>query len=363
MTINLIAFDGDGIGPEIMTSTIEVIDFLSTKLSLDVNIEKELIGVKSLKAFGTTLPEKALLKSKEADGIILGPVDHNNYPAKSEGGLNPSGVLRIELDLFANIRPAKNYNNVQSLSKNMDLIIVRENTEGFYADRNMVDGNGEFSPVEGVGLAFRKITKKASLRIAEEAFNIAKNISLSRDKKIKVHAIHKANVMRLTDGIFLEACRHISSKYNNILYEEMLVDACAAHIVRDSSQFDIIVTTNMFGDILSDLATELSGSLGLAGSLNASQDQAMAQAQHGSANDIAGKNTANPISLILSASMLLNWLGEKRKLENFILASSLINNSVIELLENDSNLTKDLGGTASTQEITKKLINILNHSI
>ena len=363
MTINLIAFDGDGIGPEIMNSTLEVIEFLDDNLSLDLNIEKELIGMKSLKASGTTLPEKVLLKAKKADGIILGPVDHNNYPIKSKGGHNPSGVFRIELDLYANIRPAKNYNNVQSLSKNMDLIIVRENTEGFYADRNMVDGNGEFSPVEGVGLAFRKITKKASLRIAEEAFNIANNISLSRDKKIKVHAIHKANVMRLTDGIFLDACRQISSKYNDIQYEEMLVDACAAHIIRDSSQFDIIVTTNMFGDILSDLATELSGSLGLAGSLNASQDQAMAQAQHGSATDIAGKNIANPISLILSASMLLNWLGEKRNLENFILASSLINNSVIKLLETDDNLTKDLGGKASTQEITKKLINILNHSI
>ncbi|MDC0457796.1 isocitrate/isopropylmalate family dehydrogenase [Alphaproteobacteria bacterium] len=363
MTINLIAFDGDGIGPEIMTSTLEVINHLNTKLSLDVNIEKELIGIKSLKALGTTLPKKALLKSKEADGIILGPVDHNNYPIKSEGGVNPSGVLRIELDLFANIRPAKNYNNIQSLSKKMDLIIVRENTEGFYADRNMVDGNGEFSPVEGVGLAFRKITKKASLRIAEEAFNIAYKISLSRDKKIKVHAIHKANVMRLTDGIFLDACRQVSSKYSDIHYEEMLVDACAAHIVRDPSQFDIIVTTNMFGDILSDLATELSGSLGLAGSLNSGENQAMAQAQHGSANDIAEKNIANPISLILSASMLLNWLGEKRKLENFILASSLINNSVIKLLANDKNLTKDLGGTASTQETTKKLISILNHFI
>ncbi|MDC0093113.1 isocitrate/isopropylmalate family dehydrogenase [Alphaproteobacteria bacterium] len=363
MRINLIAFDGDGIGPEIMTSTLEVINFLDDKLSLDLNIEKELIGMKTLKALGTTLSEKALLKSKEADGIILGPVDHNNYPVKSEGGFNPSGVFRIELDLYANIRPAKNYNNVQSLSKNMDLIIVRENTEGFYADRNMVDGNGEFSPVEGVGLAFRKITKKASLRIAEEAFSIANNISLSREKKVKVHAVHKANVMRLTDGIFLDACRQISSKYDNIKYEEMLVDACAAHIVRDPSQFDIIVTTNMFGDILSDLATELSGSLGLAGSLNAGQNQAMAQAQHGSATDIAEKNIANPISLILSASMLLNWLGEKRKLESLILASSLINNSVIKLLENDSNLTKDLGGTASTQEITKKLINILNYSI
>jgi len=160
MTINLIAFDGDGIGPEIMTSTIEVIDFLSTKLSIDVNIEKELIGVKSLKAFGTTLPEKALLKSKEADGIILGPVDHNNYPAKSEGGLNPSGVLRIELDLFANIRPAKNYNNVQSLSKNMDLIIVRENTEGFYADRNMIDGTVNLVLLKVLALLLEKLQKK-----------------------------------------------------------------------------------------------------------------------------------------------------------------------------------------------------------
>ena len=363
MTINILAFDGDGIGPEIMTSTLDVISFLNTKLNLNINIEKEVIGFKSLETDGTTFTEKALFKSKEADGIILGPVDHNNYPDKSEGGVNPSGILRIKLDLFANIRPAKNYKNVKSLSKNMNLIIVRENTEGFYADRNMVDGNGEFSPVQGVGLAFRKITKKASLRIAESAFNIAMNISASTDKKIRVHAIHKANVMRLTDGIFLDACRQISLKYDNIHYKEMLVDACAAHIVRDPSQFDIILTTNMFGDILSDLATELSGSLGLAGSLNAGENQAMAQAQHGSANDIAGKNIANPISLILSTSMLLNWLGDKRKLENLILASRLINNSVIKLLETEINLTKDLGGTTSTQETTKKLINILNHFI
>ena len=363
MTINILAFDGDGIGPEIMTSTLDVISFLNTKLNLNINIEKEVIGFKSLETDRTTFTEKALLKSKEADGIILGPVDHNNYPDKSEGGVNPSGILRIKLDLFANIRPAKNYKNVKSLSKNMNLIIVRENTEGFYADRNMVDGNGEFSPVQGVGLAFRKITKKASLRIAESAFNIAMNISASTDKKIRVHAIHKANVMRLTDGIFLDACRQISLKYDYIHYKEMLVDACAAHIVRDPSQFDIILTTNMFGDILSDLATELSGSLGLAGSLNAGESQAMAQAQHGSANDIAGKNIANPISLILSTSMLLNWLGDKRKLENLILASRLINKSVIKLLETEINLTKDLGGTTSTQETTKKLINILNHFI
>ena len=137
MTINILAFDGDGIGPEIMTSTLDVISFLNTKLNLNINIEKEVIGFKSLETDRITFTKKALLKSKEADGIILGPVDHNNYPDKSEGGVNPSGILRIKLDLFANIRPAKNYKNVKSLSKNMNLIIVRENTEGFYADRNL----------------------------------------------------------------------------------------------------------------------------------------------------------------------------------------------------------------------------------
>ena len=143
----------------------------------------------------------------------------------------------------------------------------------------------------------------------------------------------------------------------------MLVDACAAHIVRNPSQFDVIVTTNMFGDILSDLATELSGSLGLAGSLNAGDNYAMAQAQHGSAPDIAGKNIANPISLILSTSMLLNWIGKKQKIQNLILASDLLDKSVTSLLEDGGNLTRDLGGTASTSEITQNLIKIISNSI
>ena len=244
----------------------------------------------------------------------------------------------------------------------MDLIILRENTEGFYADRNMFEGIGEFSPSPGIGLALRKITKTASLRIAETAFEIAR-LKNNQIKKPVVHAIHKANVMKLTDGIFLDACRQVSKKYKDIIYEEMLVDACAAHIIRDPSQFGTIVTTNMFGDILSDLATEFSGSIGLAGSLNAGKNHAMAQAQHGSAPDIAGQNIANPISLILSTSMLLNWLGERRKIKDLILASSLIDKSVTNLFENKNNLTKDLGGTASTEKTTQNLINILNHLI
>ena len=362
MSINILAFDGDGIGPEIMKSTLDIVEFLNEKLELKIDIKKEIIGFKLLEQKGTTFTDDALKNAKKADGIILGPVDHNAYPSKEEGGINPSGTLRIELDLYANIRPAKNYKNVKSLSKDMDLIILRENTEGFYADRNMFEGSGEFSPSPGIGLALRKITKTASLRIAETAFEIAR-LKNNQIKKPVVHAIHKANVMKLTDGIFLDACRQVSKKYKDIIYEEMLVDACAAHIIRNPSQFGIIVTTNMFGDILSDLATEFSGSIGLAGSLNAGKNHAMAQAQHGSAPDIAGQNIANPISLILSTGMLLNWLGKRRKIKDLILASSLIDKSVTNLFKNKNNLTKDLGGTASTEKTTQNLINILNHLI
>ena len=165
MSINILAFDGDGIGPEIMKSTLDIVEFLNEKLELKIDIKKEIIGFKLLEQKGTTFSDEALKNAKKADGIILGPVDHNAYPSKGEGGINPSGTLRIELDLYANIRPAKNYKNIKSLSKDMDLIILRENTEGFYADRNMFEGNGEFSPSPGIGLALRKITKTASLKI------------------------------------------------------------------------------------------------------------------------------------------------------------------------------------------------------
>jgi len=174
MPIRILALDGDGIGPEIMEATLEVVYLLNQELDLDIKISKDLIGLQSLDQNGITITPQVIENSKQVDGIILGPVDHNIYPSVADGGINPSGKLRIELDLYANIRPAKNFSNIKSLSKGMDLIIVRENTEGFYSDRNMFDGPGEFSPTPGVGLAIRKITKDASLRIAETAFKIAK---------------------------------------------------------------------------------------------------------------------------------------------------------------------------------------------
>ena len=340
MSFDILVFDGDGIGPEIMSSTLEIIELLNTKLKLNINLKKEILGFELLKKKGVTFTDDLLLKSKEADGIILGPVDHNNYPSVSDGGINPSAKLRIELDLYSNIRPAKKYVNVKSLSQNMDLVIVRENTEGFYADRNMYDGCGEFSPIPGVGLSLRKITKEASLKIAESAFEIAKSRSINQTKKSKVHVVHKANVMKITDGIFLDACRNISSKYNDIDCEEMLVDACAAHLVRKPEQFDVILTTNMFGDILSDCASMLTGSLGMLPSASIGRKtpnkcNAMYEPVHGSAPDIAGQGIANPLAMILSLSMMFKYSLLK---EDY---SKLITRVINKILDNGYR-TKDI---------------------
>ena len=354
MKFNIIAFDGDGIGPEIVSSTLDIINLLNTKLKLDIEIKREILGFNLLKKIGVTFTDDLLLKSKEADGIILGPVDHNAYPSVSNGGINPSAKLRIELDLYSNIRPAKNYVNVKSLSQNMDLVIVRENTEGFYADRNMYDGSGEFSPIPGVGLSLRKITKEASLKIAESAFEIA--LSRSVNKNIsKVHVIHKANVMKITDGIFLDACRHISSKYNDVDYEEMLVDACAAHLVRKPEQFDVILTTNMFGDILSDLGPACTGTIGIAPSGNINPENkfpSLFEPVHGSAPDIAGKGIANPVGQIWSGAMMLDYLGEKE-------ASNSIVEAIEKSLSEKENRTKDLGGEADTLKCSNSILSNL----
>ncbi len=197
------------------------------------------------------------------------------------------------------------------LRKPMDLVIVRENTEGFYSDRNMFAGSGEFMPDPDMALSIRKVTAKASSRVAKAAFEIA------RGRRKKVTAVHKANVVKLSDGLFLREVRKVAEAYPDVTLDELIVDAAAAHLIRSPDRFDVIVTTNMFGDILSDEASELSGSLGLGGSINAGENICVAQAQHGSAPDIAGKNIANPTSLILSAAMMFEWLGRRRNDPSF----------------------------------------------
>jgi len=239
---------------------------------------------------------------------VLGPVSHNDYPPVAEGGLNPSGELRKHLDLYANICPARTPPGFTGrVGSPVDLVIVRENTEVFYADRSMFLGSGEMMPTPDLALAIRKIAREGSTRIAEIAFAIA-----GQRPRYQVTAVHKANVLRVSDGLFLESVRTVAARHPKIAYEKKIVDAMAALLIRNPGAFGVIVTTSMFGDILSDEEAEISGSLGLAASLNAGRDHAVAQAQHGSAPDIAGRDAASPASLFGSAGMLLGWLAERR---------------------------------------------------
>jgi 3-isopropylmalate dehydrogenase len=284
--------------------------------------------------------------AKKAQGVLLGPVSHNEYPPREQGGINPSGAMRIGLDLYANIRPSRSRFGMSFAGKEMDLVIVRENTEGFYADRNMFFGNGEFMPTEDVALAIRKITVQGCRRIAKAAFEIAAK------RRKKVTAVHKANVMRVSDGLFLREVRKVAGDYPQVKLDELIVDATAALLVRDPARFDVIVTTNMFGDILSDEASELSGSLGLGGSLNAGDGVAMGQPQHGSAPDIAGKGIANPVSLMLSASMLLDWMATEHKQPALAEGGKCIADAIELALSNPATRTRDLGGTLGTEAFT-----------
>jgi isocitrate/isopropylmalate dehydrogenase len=348
--IRLCALNGDGISPEIMAATLHVLRAAAATWQIEFVIDEVEIGLKSLREHGTTFSEASFAAAKSADGVILGPVSHNDYPPADKGGINPSGALRKRLDLFANIRPAKSRADFPPrCGKPVDLVVVRENTEGFYADRNMFSGSGEMMPTPDLALAVRKITREGSTRIVEEAFRLA----LRRRKHVV--AVHKANVLRVSDGLFLECARTVAARYREVRYEERIIDAMAALLVRDASQFDVIVTTNMFGDILSDEAAEISGSLGLAESLNAGTDHAMAQAQHGSAPDIAGQDRANPSSLIGSAAMLLAWLGERRDDARLLQAGEGIERALDAVIAVPAWRTGDLGGPLGTKAFGERV--------
>lgn len=331
----------DGIGPEITAATMEVLDQANRRFDLGIQADYDDVGFPSLEKYGTTLRDETIEKAKTYDGIILGPQSHMDYPPRDKGGPNVSGGFRVRLDLYANVRPARKRSFLPG--KEMDLVIMREATEGFYPDRNMFKGLGEFMPTEDVALSVRKLTSKACERIARAAFELA----MKRRKKVT--AVHKANNFIITDGFFLDWVRKVHKEFPEVELNDVIIDAMAAHLVRDPSRYDVIVSTNFYSDIISDLASELSGSLGLAGSINANKEEnrVCAQAQHGSAPDIQGQNVANPSSLILSVAMMLNWLGEKRGLANFEAAGTEIERAVDAVLENPGNRTRDLGGSTN----------------
>ena len=321
------------------------------------------IGFSALEKTGSTLPDEVVQLARQADGVILGPVSHNDYPARADGGLNPSGELRIRLDLYANIRPARTFAGIPpATGKPMDLVIYRENTEGFYADRNLYQGPGEIMPTADTALSFRRVTRAASQRIADAAFAEASSRKRSGTGPGRVTAVHKANVLRVGDGLFLDCVRQAAAGSPDIEYEEVLVDAICALLVRDPGAYDVLCTTNMFGDILSDLATELAGGIGLAASLNAGDAHAMAQAQHGSAPSLAGKGLANPSSLIGSAAMLLRWLGGRRGDAALLGASRAMQGGLEAVLSDPATRTSDLGGPLSTQAFADTVADALRRA-
>ncbi len=340
--MHIVILPGDGIGPEITAATRQVLQILDKSLTLGLRLEEFPMGLATLPSHASTLPKEVLDRARAADGVMLAPVSTYDYPPPEQGGINPSAGIRIALDLYANIRPSRTRAGVENVAAHMDLVVVRENSEGFYADRNMFAGSGEFQPSEDMALAVRKITASASQRIARTAFALASR----RDKHVTM--VHKANVLKVSDGLFLEEVQGVAKAHPDVELTEVLIDAMAALLVRTPEAFDVIVTTNMYGDILSDEANELAGGLGLGGSVNAADDHGIAQAAHGSAPDIAGQGVANPVALMVSAAMLLEWLGGRHGRDDLMTAASAFNDAIDRALAVTANHTPDLGGKAKT---------------
>lgn len=350
-TYRIGVLEGDGIGPEVVRSALDVLTSARDREDqVKLNLAPLPVGWAAIQRHGVALPESTVEALEGCDGWILGPHDSVSYPAEERIKLNPSGMLRKHFKLFANLRPARAYPGIRSVNPGLDLLIVRENTEGFYADRNMAVGIGEFMPTPDVALMVGLVTREASERIARVAFQLA------RFRRGRVSIVHKANVLRLTTGLFRDVCREVASEFPDVACDDYHVDAMTAHLVRRGETFDVIVAGNMFGDILSDLAGELAGSLGMAASINAGAEAAMAQATHGAAPDIAGQGIANPVGMIQSVAMLFRWLGERRGDPGLARIAERIENAVEAVLREGAVRTPDLGGRSSTIEFTRAVV-------
>lgn len=341
MALSIGILDGDDIGHEIVPETVKVIRAAAALTGLAVDWTEIPIGRRALDRLGTTMPADTLARLEALDGWILGPIGHQAYPKVPEA-INPHPILRKHFDLFANIRPAKSYRSVQSVHQDVDLVIVRENNEGFQPDRNVVAGSGEFRPSHDMTISVRVITRQGSSKVARAAFELA------RSRRRKLTAVHKDTVFKLGCGMFAEECRKLAPEFPDVAYEEAIVDTFAMRLVMKPQQYDVVVTTNMFGDILSDEAAGLVGGLGMAPGLSAGPRWAMAQATHGSAPDIAGRGIANPYAMIVSGLMLVDWLGRKHDRPEAVRAAALIRAATDRVVEGRIDVTPDLGGNGTT---------------
>jgi 3-isopropylmalate dehydrogenase len=341
---------GDGIGPEIVPASVRVVDAALAAVGADPVDWQELpLGASAIDEHGSAIPDATMAALGELDGWLLGPHDSAAYPEPFRSQLNPSGAIRKHYDLYANVRPARSFEGGAAIAPDTDLVIVRENTQGFYADRSTYAGTGEYMPSPDVAVAMGIFTRPAIERIARTAFELARR----RGKKLTI--VHKANVLRLSSGLFKKVCLEVAADYPDVAVDDFHIDAMTVHLLRRASSFDVVVAENMFGDILSDMAGELAGSLGIAPSINASDDRCMAQAAHGSAPDIAGQGMANPIAMILSSGMLLDWLGTRHGDQRLVDAAVRVEEGVRAAVRGGVS-TRDLGGSASTTEFTDAVV-------
>ncbi len=325
---------GDGIGPELSESAISVLNTIQEKYGIEFEISKLIAGDKALEQTGKALPDDVVETIKNSDVCLKAPV--------GESAADVIVVLRRMLDLYANIRPSKSYPHMPALRDDIDMVIVRENTEDLYTGKEFSLGDS--------AVALRIISEDASKRIAKYAFETAKQ----RNSMKKVTCVHKSNVMRVTDGLFAKACVDVSKDYPEIEFEEMYVDACAMNLIRQPEKFDVVVTTNLFGDILSDESSQVVGGLGMAPAANLGDNFALFEPVHGAAFDIAGQNIANPSSFLLSIKMMLDWLGAKHNDQKCFEMAKKLESTIFDLVKSGIK-TKDIGGDKTTSEFTKQI--------
>jgi len=331
MAIPVTLIPGDGIGPEVVSAAVEAIEASGARLEW----QRAAAGAGAVPTHGTPIPDETLDAIRRTKLALKGPL----ATPIGEGFRSVNVALRKEFDLYANVRPARSFEGVETRYSNVDLVVIRENTQGLYSGvEHYVDE--ERSAAESISI----ITRKGSERIVEYAFRFAK----ARGRR-RVTLVHKANILKATSGLFLETGRQVAARHAEIEFKEMIVDNCAMQLVKNPNQFDVIVTTNLFGDILSDLTSGLIGGLGLTAGANIGQDAAIFEAVHGTAPDIAGKGVANPTAVMLAGVMLLEHIGERT-------ASEKLMHAVRDTIASKEANTADLGGTATTRMFTNAVV-------
>jgi isocitrate dehydrogenase (NAD+) len=333
-TYRIAVLPGDGIGPEVVNITVEVLEALQKRAgTFKIDMVWGEAGVNAIAKYGTNVPPQTIEMLKTTAACLKGPMTTPEEP-----GAPPSAALTIRklFNLYANVRPCLSLPNVPSLKPNIDLAIVRENTEGMYS-------NIEFEVSEGVGVAMRVISREASTRVARFAFKLA-----DRRRK-QLSYVHKANILRRTDGIFNQAILDVSKEFPEVVVESYHIDNMAMQLIKQPETFDVIVTTNLFGDIISDEAAQLVGGLGIAAGANMGDDYAMFEPVHGSAPKYAGQDKVNPIATIFAGKMLLEYVGEKD-------SAHTLQDAILEVLKDGRALTYDLGGKAKSSEMGEAIL-------